>query len=1328
MTPLHGAPLAGARRARAPRRLVRAAAVGLAFVLVGGACFGERRGLSRDGLLKALEDTASQPALPTVDELVSLRVPEPPPKPQEVDAQQPASPAARARLEAARGDLAKAEAAWSAGGAELWAHRCLVEGVLRRYDKLVDACSRFLDAAPGDARAPAAVRILGKARSGYERAGDIIAERGAGWVDACGNKKGAACADLALLVADGREIVARRQKDAKALEIAAQGSGRVRHADIEGPFHGDMRVLFARDLTGAPVTPHAPFFERFHDDDDDGVFDPSVRSEDGLYRMHFAGKGGGNAHVFVTSGHAVRVRVDGVVVAERFADLPAPSVVTAEVRLSPGTHLVDVSAWSTGRSDHIGVALLRDDGTPALVELPSGAARPARGAGAKLVARAPTVSPSTLAGGDAADVEALTRLLWQEVLARPPSFGADPDVERQIAAVLVSRFGWSPLALAVAAEAVGDDRSVPDRVASSAAARLWSLVRKAWPDHPVARIAEARDLRDERPDEALRAYRALVAAQPRYPFGQRELIDMALDDGLVDEARSSANALLAVDESADNLDAAISAYKAAGDEARAAALEEKRASLDASLTSAREARRLLNAGNTDEGLAALERAAHAERDSPALEEYVGLLALRSPSRALKAVDGALAQFPNDASLVVKKAELLEAAQGKDAARAFLVGALPRVRGSDRAARYAEELGVPPAWQARLALGDRVIAERRALSKEPFPGHPAVALLDDVERVIYEDDSSLKIRHLIIELRTKDVLNRFGEINTGGGRVIRLRVIKPDGTVVERERHRGVDDVSLPQLTPGDIVELLTVERDGPTGIGGSFETRALDGTATPALSRRYVLSFPAGWDKERGLDIVAQNGLAAPAPEPYVDGEGRKRTRYVFAVEGADGAEHEPFSPDASETARTAGFSWGVDLALWSRLRGITLEQAAAPNAWLAECARRIAGGGDDAQKLARIFAFVARRIEPAGSPDDATAVLATGQGQRTPLFVALLRAAGLDASPVALQLATQPDPSTFDLGSYSVVGVRVRQGGREHFAIVDGNAVLDQLPEIARGARVLDLSLAPPRGPDVDKLLTALPDDVLDDAGVLVQVDLAKARKKPTLSGLVVVTIPPSKADGARRGIRRATQDQLKQIFERSFTESLPGIQVTEVKTPGLDLAGTPLRLGAKVTVPLPDTGDVSSRFDHLFSHGASGGLQLTTPLGAYLQVADRKQPVLVSADKEVLEVQLSLPPTSAFVEAPEPLSLKAGPFSLEQKVEIDNGKLYWRREIEQKNARIPVDQWAGVRVALAGLSARSDARLSFVAGEGRRKTDSAASARTDGPDSPTGTGAGRN
>ena len=459
-----------------------------------------------------------------------MRVPSPPPAPPEADAH-PTEPVARAALLAARGEVAAAESAWKSGAAntELLAQRCLVEGVLRDYDALVDACASLLDAAPGDARAIGALRVLVKAKVARRAASDVVADRGARWVASCAKAKSAAgCADLAVLAAEESMENAAIRKDRARYDAAIAASGRLRRGHVEGPFEGDPRVVAARDVKGESLSPRAPFFRSRSFLDEDGEHEPSLRGVDGLYRIRFGAEGRGPATVYVTGSHFVRVRVDGAVVAERPMDAPSPTTVRAGLVLAPGKHVVELLAWSSGRGDRITAAFLDESGRPALAEIKD---VPARGAGASPASATGAVEALAAPSSGAGDVDALFRTLWRQVIARAPSFGVDPDEGRQIAAILSGRYGWSPLALAVAAEQVSEDKSVPERVSSSSAAALWSRVREVWPNHPVARIAEARNLKEERPDEALAAYRALVAAQPRYPFGHRELIDVALDDG-----------------------------------------------------------------------------------------------------------------------------------------------------------------------------------------------------------------------------------------------------------------------------------------------------------------------------------------------------------------------------------------------------------------------------------------------------------------------------------------------------------------------------------------------------------------------------------------------------------------------------------------------------------------------------------------------------------------------------------------------------------------------------------------------------------------------------
>lgn len=1214
------------------------------------ACVGERRGLSRDMLEASLRAPSRSLSLPAHDEVLALRYP-----------------------------------AAGADGADAQPSPCLVASAQRAFDEVIERCVAVIEVDAAAPRAFAAARLLERASSGVVEAGAVIAARGPQWLDQCRRGRGR-CADLAWLIADKRLERAAITKDVAGVTAAVAASGRLKLAVVEGPYAVDARTAFALDANGTDVPHHRTAWRRVDDSGRDGFFSPGGSGVGGVYRLRFLVTARGRATAFVTGAHALRVRVDGRMVVERTPDQRTGDVLRAALELASGPHTVELLALSLGANDRISVALLDDAGAPVATTSTSKAASagvsvlPARGA-----VEALAIDPARAT---------LDELLWRATVVRAPVLGANPDEAQLIARALVARFGGSPVALAIAAEIVADEAGVPARISSSAADALWAQVLERWPEHPVARITAARRAREERPDEALAEYRRLVAERPRYVFGLREAIGQLLDAGAIDEAYDLAERLLALEPSAENIDAALPALSAHGDHARAAELEARRGALDATLSPRRAARRALDAMRTDDGVALLQQAMAHDPYGPAASDLISLLALGDPWYALEVANGAVSTQPGDGALAIRRVELIGALRGGAAAREALVAALPLLRGSDAATRAAERMGLEPPWAWRLPLAEETLRRRRA-APAPYREHAAVALLDDVERWYFEDLSSLVLRHLIIELDAKEVLDRFGELGLGDARAIRARVYKPDGTWAEAERHAGVDDVSLPQLAVGDVVELLTVERHDPVLLPGTFETRALDGMATPALLRRYQVSFPEGLDDALHLTVIADHGLARPMRERVIDGEGRARTRLTFALTDVPAVPDELFAPDYSETARTGGFAWGMSDELWAVLRGVPVERAARSDAWLVDAAGLIAGTGDDEERLARLFAYVARRVEPASAPTDAVGALVLGQGGRTALLLALCRAAGLDAAPVALQLVSQLDPAVPDGNAWRISALRVRTKAREHFAIVDGNSVLDRLPPSARGAWVLDVGTSA-KGPRRGRV----PDSAIDPDPVRLEGSLAVEQRDGAwqLTGVVVLTLPAADADAVRRGLRRATPEQARALLEGALSPSWPGVAVADVRTPALDDDGDALRIGVELQVPLDVGDDGAVRFEHLFAQGVGGMLGTAPPLAAYLRVPDRQRPLVLQEDHEILEIEITLPRGAAFVETPGRLQVGAGPIACDQRVEVTDGRLRWRREIHRENARVAVAHWPATAGALAALNGKLDARLGFV------------------------------
>jgi hypothetical protein len=181
--------------------------VALLLSLLLVSCFAERRGLSRDALLKSLEDPTHAAQVPTLDEINALRVPAPP-GPLVADKPPPAS----------------------AGAVEKNAHACLSSSIKRDYDARLVACGAFLDGAPGDARAVPAVRQLVRASVAVPAASKLVVEHGAKWIEGCARAKQTSCADLAYVVNEERIARAALARDNAAFTAIMMSSGRLMSA------------------------------------------------------------------------------------------------------------------------------------------------------------------------------------------------------------------------------------------------------------------------------------------------------------------------------------------------------------------------------------------------------------------------------------------------------------------------------------------------------------------------------------------------------------------------------------------------------------------------------------------------------------------------------------------------------------------------------------------------------------------------------------------------------------------------------------------------------------------------------------------------------------------------------------------------------------------------------------------------------------------------------------------------------------------------------------------------------------------------------------------
>ncbi|MDP2339753.1 MAG: hypothetical protein Q8O67_02250 [Deltaproteobacteria bacterium] len=1244
------------------RRLRLLLVIAIAFVVVS-ACVARRVGLSRDALERTFETPAAE-RLPTVQELLTWRVPVVPEAPKELVG----SPAAQAF---ARGVGVEPAADDDADDALA----CLRADVRRDYPAIVKRCLAFVRARPQDARAPAAVRLLARhigslsddARQLFlDGTGDVVA----GCAAARATPGALSCADLALVLDEARRAAA--VDDATRLRLAAQPLY-VTSGTAEGPYFDADESFATSPFVKAPLRKHGRF--RFLDvvdrsESGAGTLVPSHRGIDGWWRVTVRGetKGAKDVVLAVRASGPMEIHVDGRSVMVREHDVVGADLERLPLSLKAGLHSIEVLSFERGAG--VRIAVVDADGKPALAPVPR--QKWGRTAGFTprddydgVVQALPL--PPTVNGDDA---DQLATMIFRHVLARA-GHGQTVDDERDLARALIANFGWSTPALAIAAQTVEDD-ALPERFSAGLAAPLWDRVLAAWPDHPVALLSRARLAAVANPEGALPAWRAVVAARPDYAIGHRELIDALLDRDIVDEALSSAETLLKLGETADNVDAAVPALRAAGQMTRAAALMDKQARRSVEQSS----RRTLARGDTATALGELQRRV-ADDDDDALTRWLDLSELARPADAIKAIDKAIARHPDDNRLRLRRARLAMLNGGTIAPMNTTVDL--------EALLWREAMGAPVPWSSRRQQGDDVVAARRR-SQEPWPGFATVFLQDDLERRFAPDGTSLVTRHWIAELRSKEALDGFGELRPSSGeRLLRLRVVKADGRIVEAEHHDNVDDISLPQLSIGDIVEWLSVSADGALTGGGFWELRSLV-QSTPAVTRRYTVTIPTSLAERMPIELVHKNGAPGPVQTKDVV-DGVESTTSVFEMAGEPLLD-EPFTTEREEVEPQAGVVVNVDDQFFRRSRRGDLGERARVDPWLKRAALEIAGRGTGDDKLARVFRFVATAITPQNSPGDAISVLATGSGQRLPLFVALATAAGLEVHVLAAHAPLAVPLTTPHRTSYGSILCSVVVDGMAHVAwFNDDAAILDRLPQTFAGSHTLDLHTGA-RG--------VLSDRVIDTAPTTLTLDLALG-DDDVVRGFMALRLPAAVAEAVRPSLRQATDAQLGQMLEAALASSLPGVKVARVTLPGLESAAGPLAFVGDVEVPVASSGTV--RFEHLFPGGAAAAFQAATPLPSLVRVAERKRPLRVLPESENLVVRLRLPARASFVELPESVDLVAGPVRLKQTASVEDGALLWERSIERQGARVGVDEWPAVRAALAPLLSRADARVAFVA-----------------------------
>lgn len=896
---------------------------------------------------------------------------------------------------------------------------------------------------------------------------------------------------------------------------------------------------------------------------------------------------------------------------------PASSVTTAAVHLEQGAHRLMLKVAREQTAGGIAVLLARLDGRPAGVTF-----SPARGAALrwKGVARLHPQAPAQAAATDT------WRALRDEggdalaaYLAAWTADSRDPDGAHALVATHLAQLG-SPAARVLRADLSLADRSGSQRSARGAATRDYEAAVEKDPGWVSAIAAMAQlALDDGRHTDALDLVtRARAAHNP--PGASVWLLQARAELALGIEARADASAAEALSTVKGHCGALSLRYDVARRrDAAAAANELLAASAQCPGTLSRRAEHLRAKGDVEGALAAQQALlARDEGQTSVAGTVANLLAgMRRHAEAEALLRHMAELWPRTASLKKQLGDVLQQAGKPAEALAAREQALA-LDGSDLALRRS----VHRAKTGQELLEEYAITTQEALEAyDAAPGSEEATsafLLDAAAVRVFPDGSMVDRVHIIQKALDQSGVSEVAEVNIPrGAQVLKLRTLKPDGTMLEPESIEGKDSVSLPGVQVGDLVEYEFLEAHGPRGAampGFTASAFYFQVARQPNNWSTYVVAAPKG----TGLTVDPHHMQAPPV--------GREGELEVFRHEEK---RVPPYLPEPN--APPSATEWLPHVVVGGGARGNEGLISAYADAYLRggqvgyevqQFARAAAKERQGVEAVRAVFEAANERVQgrDQGLPVSASATLAEGRGSRLWLLYAAFKALGLDARVAVVRPATvDPSPFLFPneaLLPYLAVRVKASDGQELWLDPIVRFAPFGELPEMAQDK---DAWLFPEPGKPLEKVRTPKAGARLTKE---VKLDLSLS-EEGVLTGSGEETYLGFEAAQLAEALEALDPEQRQQALQGALSRFFGGADLSKVELDIRRAVGAPLKLRYAFKAP---------RFGRKEGDAAMVLGQVTYPawLGRrYLALSERTTALfLESSEGTATRVSLELPP----------------------------------------------------------------------------------------------------
>ncbi|HEY6459576.1 MAG TPA: tetratricopeptide repeat protein, partial [Polyangiaceae bacterium] len=476
-----------------------------------------------------------------------------------------------------------------------------------------------------------------------------------------------------------------------------------------------------------------------------------------------------------------------------------------QVRVSDGRHRVLARVLTPAAS----VRLLNPDGTAAGVETDANAGAPysveppvvlADPNPIDAVVRAAAAGDASLAGSPV-DVALAAYAAHAEQL---------DDVASTLVASLVEPKNAAGVALQMASTYVSDDPAWPQDAREPRARALRARALERDPRLWRARMLTILDEAEQHGlADAVEPLRKLADEVPAEPEVLEQLARVYTKLGWRgDQTRTLADLAQRFPDDVGALNASLEALDDEGPASEADRVAARIAKLDPDAEV--DLDRALARHDYKAAVAELERLKKRRPDRKEIASRIADVLARSGDTraATKELEKALAKHPLDAQARFRLADRAYAGGDPSALRKALASALQTGAPTEELRAAIDLLEGATDLEPYRKDGKAVIREYQAWEKA---GHhmdgTAARVLDYAATWVHDDGSSEMLEHEIQKIQSQEAIGSESEMQPPTGLVLHLRVIKPDGRVMEPEQVAGKPTVTLPHLEVGDFIEM-----------------------------------------------------------------------------------------------------------------------------------------------------------------------------------------------------------------------------------------------------------------------------------------------------------------------------------------------------------------------------------------------------------------------------------------------------------------------------------------------------------------------------------------